>query len=953
MLHLDIETYSAADLKTGGVYRYAEDPSTDLNVVCWAVDDGPVNVWLPWSAVPASILIGLREWPEWDERSRLDAQANCPAELRAALTGEVAAHNAQFERVVLNHTAGRKHAFPALTIEQTVCTMAKCAVHGLPHALEHAAKALGTYPKRAEGVNEMRYCAKPRANGTRPTPAEEPERWLTMTKYCIDDVKAERDLHKHVPDLTESEMRVYRLDQRINERGVLCDLASVDSAMYLTEQYKLRLRAFCQEKTGCSPTQTGKLADWCRANGYHWLPNLQADTVVRALEDPRCPENVREVLKCYSTHNMKAVTKYDAMKRAACADGRLRGMLYFYGANPGRWSSRIVQLQNMLRPLIKDCDAAIDAIGQRSLNWLRWLFAGIDAMKVLASCVRGMLIASPGKDLMAYDFAQIESRLQAWLSDTEWKVEFFHKDSEYKIYHVTGAMMFGVDPSEVVDKGEEQLYTAAKIGELACLAAGTLVLCRRGWVPIERVTADDEVWDGIEWVKQRGPIFKGFRTTLTLCGVRLTPDHLVLSANRWRPAESLAGMSASGRFRLSAPAAANLPLPAIWLALAAGLRDCSSSAIAGGLSTLFIKATTIASTLVDAYRVQTKPALQLAKVTGSTPTQCQTTPIGGDYSTAYTPPSTDATMKAISNTVTTVGVELKFAKNGGPISAHSSSTFKPLKDGISRSCTWIGSTIVAATSRVTSALLRAARTTKIAARLASLKPSVPVYDLRFAGSRNRFTVLGATGPLIVHNCGYQGWEMAIRKFADKMNIQLSMDPAEIAGRWRDANQEQVRTWGYLNDAALAAVRNPGRAYAIPNRKAMFKVEGRWLYMRLPSGRKLAYLDPEIGDEGRGECVTYMGTDTDTRRFMRVSGYGGRWMQNWCEGVGRDLLVAGIFNMEDAGYETILSVHDEGVFEVPKGFGSDEEARELMTKPLPWAKGLPVKCDGWRAQRYRK
>ena len=134
-----------------------------------------------------------------------------------------------------------------------------------------------------------------------------------------------------------------------------------------------------------------------------------------------------------------------------------------------------------------------------------------------------------------------------------------------------------------------------------------------------------------------------------------------------------------------------------------------------------------------------------------------------------------------------------------------------------------------------------------------------------------------------------------------------------------------------------------------------KVVGRWLYMRLPSGRKIAYLDPELGvssHDGK-DCVTYMGTDTDSRRWMRIDGYGGRWLQNACEGIGRDLLVNGLLNMEKAGYETIMSVHDEGVFEVDEGFGSDEEAMRLMTLSLKWAIGLPVKCEGWRAKRYRK
>ena len=112
---------------------------------------------------------------------------------------------------------------------------------------------------------------------------------------------------------------------------------------------------------------------------------------------------------------------------------------------------------------------------------------------------------------------------------------------------------------------------------------------------------------------------------------------------------------------------------------------------------------------------------------------------------------------------------------------------------------------------------------------------------------------------------------------------------------------------------------------------------------------MAYLDPEMDDNG----VTYMGTHTKSRKWTRVQTYGGKLLNNACEGIGRDLLVNGLLNMEAAGYETIMTVHDEGVFEVDESFGSDEEAMRLMTVPLEWAKGLPVKCEGWREKRYRK
>lgn len=661
--HLDLETYSEEDLKRSGLYKYAEHQSTDLNVVCWADGAGPVNIWMCWDKIPKAVFDAVKAG--MDKDGSLLFGSTMPAVVREVLTGVIAAHNSQFERVVLNNWLARKSVPIKIKIENTICTMAKCAVHGIPQALEHAAKALGTFPKRVTGANEMRYFAKPRKDGTRATPQEEPKRFITLVLYCIDDVKAERDLDVNIPDLTERETKIYRLDQKINERGVRIDQGAIKNAIFLVGQYKNKLAEMCRTQTGYSPTQTGKLAEWIRAHGYPGLENLQAPTVVEALKSQLVLPSIKKVLKCYSVYGMKAVSKFDAMLRAVAKDGRLHGMFQYYGAGPGRWSSRIVQLHNMMRPLIPDVDAAIKAMRERSLNWIRWLWPDIDPMKVFASCVRGMLIAGEGKDLMSYDFAQIESRIQAWLAGAEWKLKIF-REGKVKIYKATGAMMFGKTADEIVDTGEEQLYTASKIAELAC--------------------------------------------------------------------------------------------------------------------------------------------------------------------------------------------------------------------------------------------------------------------------------------------GFQGGAAAIEKAARDMNITLAMDADDLKYRWRDANPEIVKLWYDLQDAAYWAVKNKGKAYSIPNKKIMFKVAGRWLYMKLPSGRRIAYLDPKVDSDNN---ITYMGTHTKTRQWVRVQTYGGKLLNNACEGIGRDLLVNGLLNMEEAGYETILTVHDEGVFEVDEEFGSDEEAMRLMTVPLQWAEGLPVKCAGWREKRYRK
>jgi DNA polymerase bacteriophage-type len=182
------------------------------------------------------------------------------------------------------------------------------------------------------------------------------------------------------------------------------------------------------------------------------LENLQADTVRQVLTRDDVPEKVKTVLKLYGTYNMKAVAKYPAIRQAVCADGRIRGMLQYAGAGTGRWSSFIVQIHNLFRPVIDDPENAIEAARSRDLDWLRALYPGVDPMKVISSCVRGMLIADEGKEFVFPDFSGVEARWNAWLFNETWKLEAYRAADRGEgpdLYVVSYARAFGVDPATV------------------------------------------------------------------------------------------------------------------------------------------------------------------------------------------------------------------------------------------------------------------------------------------------------------------------------------------------------------------------------------------------------------------------------------------------------------------------------------------------------------------------
>jgi len=470
-LHLDIETRSREDLKTRGMYRYAEHDSTEMMCAQFAFDDEAVQLWIPHDGLelPAELFVHFRvKRPN----TAIYCSKTVPPHMRMhiELGGEVWAHNAAFERTVLNGTAGRRLNFPHLRIEQMRCTMAKAAAHGLPHALENLAEALDTHRKDAAGANSMRRLCKPlptgKNKGTFVMPWDEPKTYADMYSYGIDDVEAERDADRAIPDLSPNEQKVYELDQRMNDRGWAVDLVAKDNLTHIRDVYKAELKKKCIEWTGVSPSQTGALAEWVRTNGYSTLENLQVETVNKAVKDARCPEKVKNVLRLFSTYNMKAVTKYDAMGRAVCKDGRLHGMFYYHGANTGRWSSKIVQLQNLYRSKLKDANTAIAVCAHRDLEAVRWLYEGLDPMKVLASCVRGVLVAAPGKDLLFPDYAGIESRVNAWLWNEEWKLRAFEAyDAGIgpDLYILQYSRAFGI-PIDQVTKDQRQV---GKVMELA------------------------------------------------------------------------------------------------------------------------------------------------------------------------------------------------------------------------------------------------------------------------------------------------------------------------------------------------------------------------------------------------------------------------------------------------------------------------------------------------------
>lgn len=455
-LHLDIETYSETDLAAAGMYRYAEDPAFEI------------------------LLIGYR----WNNKSTqvLDITGMGPLagfvldKLKEALvdpTVTKVAWNAQFERTCLARAFDLE-----LDPAQWHCTMVHAASAGLPLNLDQAAAALRATPKAPEGKALIRYFCQPckptKVNGgrTRNRPDDAPRQWEAFKNYCkqdvdteceIDEILARQRIRVH-PD----ERKLYILDQRINDTGVMIDRGLVARAIQLDQEHRDRLIEATRQLTGLqntnSPTQ---LKGWLQEQGLT-MGEMTKASVHDALNGGAVlTPKMNHVLKARQEMAKTSVKKYEAMAASCCQDGRVRGLLQFYGANrTGRWAGRLIQVQNLPQNHMKGLDTAREAVKDGDLEMLTLLYPS--PSDVLSQLVRTAFIAPSGRILIAVDFSAIEARVIAWLAGEKWRLDVFNTHG--KIYEASAAAMFKV-PIETVDKA---MRAKGKIAELALGFGGSV-----------------------------------------------------------------------------------------------------------------------------------------------------------------------------------------------------------------------------------------------------------------------------------------------------------------------------------------------------------------------------------------------------------------------------------------------------------------------------------------------
>lgn len=400
MLYVDIESYSVADLKKVGVYRYAEHPETEILMCAWAEDAGPVEV-----AVGREEILSI---PGLFDGNVLKI-----------------AHNANFERVMFSAFLGLP-AGEFLPAEEWEDTGAIAPSVGLPRSLENLAKALGTEQKDSAGTALISLFCKPR-RGKRTLPEDEPEKWRQFVEYCRQDVVTLRDVHQRLPRHADFEREIWLADQVVNDRGIRVDLEMAELAVKAgTENAEVAMAELKELMNIDNPNSVPQFRSGMAAIGLE-LPNLQADTIEQALAGELEPEQ-RRALELRQESALVAAKKYQAALAIAGSDERLRGQFLYFGAHTGRWSSRGIQLQNMPRAQAKNWEAAIIDLK---------LGLGLDS-QTLKSVVRQMLVGP----FTVVDYSAIEARALAWVAGEQWALQAFAEGRD--IYVETAKRMGGL-----------------------------------------------------------------------------------------------------------------------------------------------------------------------------------------------------------------------------------------------------------------------------------------------------------------------------------------------------------------------------------------------------------------------------------------------------------------------------------------------------------------------------
>ncbi len=457
MLYLDTETYNAEKDISAGTYEYAR--TAEILLITYAFDNGSVRCW-----------------------DLTDEDAERPEELFDALLDgsiQITAHNAMFDRQILGNCLGHLVGDIAAQPDRWRCTMVKGLTHGFPGSLDQLGQILGLPQDQAklkDGKALIRRFCKPAPKNhkaDRYDRSTHPDEWAKFCDYAVRDIEAMREIDRRLPDWNYRgfELGMYHLDQRINDRGFMVDRELVEAGSRAAGDEKQALAARFIERTGgvvARPTMRAQFMKFLNDTFDLELDNTRSQTFKDLLADPDqgLPDEAVELMQISIMSNKTSTAKYTALEPAISPDGRFRGGLQFAGAaRTRRWAGRTFQPHNLPSRGLPP-QKAVD-------QYIRALKSGVhdllfdDLMLFGSAALRGVLVASEGKQLTVADLSNIEGRANAWLAGETWKLEAFEAFDQGEgpdLYNVTAGSLLGQDPYEI---SKTDRNVMGKVPELA------------------------------------------------------------------------------------------------------------------------------------------------------------------------------------------------------------------------------------------------------------------------------------------------------------------------------------------------------------------------------------------------------------------------------------------------------------------------------------------------------
>lgn len=950
-LHLDIETYSTVDLKKNTVYRYVEDEHWMILICSWCIGKGEIHT--AYGHEEISGIPGLFD-----------------------PTVKKIAHNSDFERINFSALKG----LPVGTYidpEEYIDTAVLASLWGYPRSLKGFCKVVGGEAKDEAGGRLINMFSVPNRKGGRTLPEERPSDWDAYVEYNRQDVISMRDniyrLGKGFPSAEEYEAWITAT--RINDRGIKIDTALAGAAHRQYEANKARDLARVKEITGLdNPNSVQQFKGWLADQGFE-MESIDKAHVAELLERDDLPDEVREAVERKQLAALSAATKYVIAQGSTNSDGRLRGTIKYSNANTGRMTGVTLSPHNLPRDHFTDAEGEHDTEAEQAA--IDRLLAGVHVgSEDLKKLVRPLLVGP----FTVSDYSAIEARLTAWAAGEDSVLESFRNGED--IYVATAERMGGEKAGFDRQRG--------KSATLGCIAEGSLVLTDRGLVPIENVAIADKVWDGVEFVRHEGVIYKGQKEVIHYDGLTATPDHEVWASIDGEPRAVRLDFAASSGSHLVRTGSSGTPIRlgedhqhrgALHPERLAYSDDAdrvhrlrTTAVVESGESALgSLEGLPVVQQSTNATEVpRSNPHCGQAAMHEPERSRLEAVRSARDHLRL---PFGDRGWALDSGESWRTSTEARTRSrgqrsgvcSGEPAVGHTEAEYGQPTDHDSGGVRARGLAVCGGRGAEevtrgfhsgTNHRSGATGCEGEAQKLAGDRATIAVYDILNAGPRHRFTV----SDVLVHNCGFGGGAGALLNLGGA-KIYPKGTPDDVIWKgltslvetWRVAHPHIVSWWKQVH----TAFDKGGPA----SRRIPVDVEivGNDRYVWLPSGRALVYhncrreyVQPK---DRNGKplpyrrrawvCDAVVGNGTQ----RRIVG-GPTQVENIIQAIGRDLLTHALVNVERAGFRTVTHVHDEIVTETTGGL-TVERLSSLMCDLPDWAEGLPVEAAGYTTQRYRK